>query len=191
MGETGATDETSPTSGHYFTIELPVITRIRWPDGCAECGRRRPVVEVRRRVHAMQGGARKLERRTVMVPICRRCRWRPGPAAGAACAVAGSVFSLVTGTGRARHGIGPFVHSHWLWAAGLLLPLLGTYLIFRRPRHCDIAGDGRVLRWSFPHLRFATQFAAAHDARIEPPTTHTAEPATAHEPALDEHDAMD
>ena len=125
-----------------------------------------------------------------MVPMCTRCRWQPAFSLGLAFTTCSSVFGLMNGIGTARYGVGPFLPSRWSANAAVVLFLGGLYLMYRCRHLLDIAGDGRVLRWSFPDLDFATQFAAAHDARIEPPTQHPMEPEAEPEPLFDEHDAM-
>ncbi|MCU0865768.1 MAG: hypothetical protein MUC36_18440 [Planctomycetes bacterium] len=182
--------ETKPTFGKCFTVVLPAADRPRWPAGCAECGRARPVQMVRHRVHATRAKEPPPEPRIVMVPMCTRCRWQPGFWLGLGGMLCSAVFCLMNGIGKARHGVGPFLPSRWAVAAVLPLMLGGLYLMYRSRRLLDIAGDGLVLRWSFASLGFATQFAAAHGARIEPPTEHPDEPETEFDPILDEHDAM-
>lgn len=168
MKELGATSEIQPTSGRCFTVVLPVATPLRWPAGCAECGRLRPVRMSRRRVYSPLAG--RPAPGIVMVPMCTRCRRQLGFWFGLLCMLCGSVFSLMNGIGKARYGVGPMLPACWSRAASLPLLLGGFCMMFRCRCALDIAGDGHVLRWSFPDLGFAKRFAAAHDARIEPPT---------------------
>jgi hypothetical protein len=122
--------------------------------------------------------------------MCTGCRWQVGPKIALLLWLGAAVAALMTGTGKARHGIGPFFHWRWLWGLSLLLWPIGLLVAFRSRPAVDIAGDGKVLRVSFPSLVFADSFAALHARRIEPPTEPPPEPAAEHEPVVDEHDAM-
>lgn len=189
MAESSEATQTRAASGRFVAVVLPTITWLRWPDGCAGCGRTRAARMVPLRVHPLRAGAPPAEPSHVLVPLCFPCRFQPELKLGLVMAIGGAVACLMTGTGKARHGVGPFLPIRWLGIAGVLLLPAGVLLALRQRPVVDIAGDGRVLRWSFPNLGFATRFAAAHGARVEPPE-ESKQPETEPEPLLDEHDAM-
>jgi hypothetical protein len=193
MNGLGERFATKPTIGNLYTVVLPAAPQVSWPLGCAQCGRPGPQRKQLLRVHPLAGAAGMPVGGPIHleVPMCTVCRWRVEQNIGGLLVIGSALAALMTGMGKARHGIGPFFDWRWLRMLPLLLWPIGVCLLFRSRHAVDIAGDGQQLRVSFPSLAFADSFAALHGRRIEPPIGTPPEPATEHQPILEEHDKAD